>query len=53
MCRALGIGRTDAGSRRALELLRNASVQGIFSINALFKDFVLDEPLALSRGRPR
>ena len=50
MCRALGIGRTDAGSRRALELLRNAQAsKGIFSINALFKDFVLDEPLALSR----
>lgn len=50
MCRLLGIGRSDESSRRALELLRNAQAsKGIFSINALFKDFVLDRPLALER----
>ncbi|QGF22854.1 ATP-binding protein [Raineyella fluvialis] len=50
MCRVLGIGRSDESSRRALELLRNAQAsKGIFSINALFKDFVLDRPLAVER----
>jgi uncharacterized protein YPO0396 len=46
----MGMGSTDESQRLAMQLLRRAQAsKGIFSINALFKDFVLTEPLALSR----
>jgi uncharacterized protein YPO0396 len=46
----LGMGSTDESQRLAMQLLRRAQAsKGIFSINALFKDFVLTEPLALTR----
>lgn len=46
----MGMGSTDESQRLAMHLLRRAQAsKGIFSINALFKDFVLTEPLALSR----
>ncbi|WP_435070837.1 ATP-binding protein [Amycolatopsis thermoflava] len=46
----MGMGSTDESQRRAMQLLRRAQAsKGIFSINALFKEFVLTEPLALAR----
>ncbi|MEV4569549.1 SbcC/MukB-like Walker B domain-containing protein [Nonomuraea sp. NPDC049419] len=46
----MGMGSSDESQRLALQLLRRAQAsKGIFSINALFKDFVLTQPLALSR----
>ena len=46
----MGMGSTDESQRLAMQLLRRAQAsKGIFSINALFKDFVLIEPLALTR----
>ncbi|WP_433476489.1 ATP-binding protein [Spirillospora sp. CA-142024] len=46
----MGMGSTDESQRLALQLLRRAQAsKGIYSINALFKDFVLTEPLALTR----
>lgn len=46
----MGMGSTDESQRLAMQLLRRAqAAKGIFSINALFKDFVLTEPLALTR----
>ncbi|HEX6471787.1 MAG TPA: SbcC/MukB-like Walker B domain-containing protein [Streptosporangiaceae bacterium] len=46
----MGMGSTDESQRLAMQLLRRAQAsKGIFSINALFKDFVLTEPLALAR----
>jgi uncharacterized protein YPO0396 len=46
----MGMGSTDESQRLAMQLLRRAQAsKGIFSINALFKEFVLIEPLALTR----
>ncbi|GAB3966987.1 ATP-binding protein [Plantactinospora veratri] len=46
----MGMGSTDESQHLAMQLLRRAQAsKGIFSINALFKDFVLTEPLALAR----
>jgi uncharacterized protein YPO0396 len=46
----MGMGATDESQRLAMQLLRRAQAsKGIFSINALFKEFVLTEPLALAR----
>ena len=46
----MGMGATDESQRLAMHLLRRAQAsKGIFSINALFKEFVLTEPLALTR----
>lgn len=46
----MGMGSTDESQRLAMQLLRRAQAsKGIFSINALFKEFVLVEPLALTR----
>jgi uncharacterized protein YPO0396 len=46
----MGMGSTDESQRLAMQLLRRAQAsKGIFSINALFKEFVLTEPLALNR----
>jgi uncharacterized protein YPO0396 len=46
----MGMGSTDESQRLAMQLLRRAQAsKGIFSINALFKEFVLTEPLALAR----
>jgi uncharacterized protein YPO0396 len=46
----MGMGSTDESQHLAMQLLRRAQAsKGIFSINALFKDFVLTEPLALTR----
>jgi uncharacterized protein YPO0396 len=46
----MGMGATDESQRLAMQLLRRAQAsKGIFSINALFKEFVLTEPLALTR----
>jgi uncharacterized protein YPO0396 len=46
----MGMGSTDESQRLAMQLLRRAQAsKGIFSINALFKDFVLTQPLALTR----
>ncbi|MBO4207555.1 ATP-binding protein [Micromonospora echinofusca] len=46
----MGMGSTDESQRLAMQLLRRAQAsKGIFSINALFKEFVLTEPLALTR----
>ena len=48
--RALQIGRAEESQRMAMQLLRRAQAsKGIFSINDLFKDFVLTEPRALAR----
>ncbi|MEU4607620.1 SbcC/MukB-like Walker B domain-containing protein [Kribbella sp. NPDC023972] len=50
MRRVMGIGSTEESQKLALTLLRRAqSSKGIFSINDLFKQFVLTEPLALQR----
>jgi uncharacterized protein YPO0396 len=46
----MSMGRSDESQRLAMQLLRRAQAsKGIFNINALFKEFVLTEPLALSR----
>ena len=48
--RALQMGHTEESQRLAMHLLRRAQAsKGIFSINDLFKDFVLTEPHALAR----
>ena len=48
--RALQMGHTEESQRLAMNLLRRAQAsKGIFSINDLFKDFVLTEPRALAR----
>ena len=50
MRRALQMGRTEESQRLAMHLLRRAQAsKGIFSINDLFKEFVLTEPRALGR----
>ena len=50
MRRALQMGRTEESQRLAMQLLRRAQAsKGIFSINDLFKEFVLTEPRALAR----
>ncbi|MBP2320520.1 uncharacterized protein YPO0396 [Kibdelosporangium banguiense] len=47
---AMSMGRTDESQRLAMHLLRRAQAsKGIFNINALFKEFVLTEPLAMAR----
>jgi uncharacterized protein YPO0396 len=46
----MSMGRSDESQRLAMHLLRRAQAsKGIFNINALFKEFVLTEPLALAR----
>ena len=48
--RVLQMGHTEESQRMAMLLLRRAQAsKGIFSINDLFKDFVLTEPRALAR----
>ena len=50
MRRELHMGRTEESQRLAMHLLRRAQAsKGIFSINDLFKEFVLTEPRALAR----
>lgn len=50
LCRELGIGGSDESQLKALSLLRRAQAsKGVFSIDELFKQFVLTEPRALSR----
>ena len=50
MRRALQMGRTEESQRLAMQLLRRAQAsKGIFSINDLFKEFVLTDPRALAR----
>ncbi len=50
MRHALQMGRTEESQRLAMYLLRRAQAsKGIFSINDLFKEFVLTEPRALGR----
>jgi uncharacterized protein YPO0396 len=50
MRRALHMGSTEESQRLAMHLLRRAQAsKGIFSINDLFKEFVLTEPHALAR----
>jgi uncharacterized protein YPO0396 len=50
MRRALRMGHTEESQRLAMHLLRRAQAsKGIFSINDLFKEFVLTEPRALAR----
>jgi uncharacterized protein YPO0396 len=50
MRRALRMGSTEESQRLAMHLLRRAQAsKGIFSINDLFKEFVLTEPQALAR----
>jgi uncharacterized protein YPO0396 len=50
MRRALQMGHTEESQRLAMQLLRRAQAsKGIFSINDLFKEFVLTEPRALAR----
>jgi uncharacterized protein YPO0396 len=50
MRRALQMGSTEESQRLAMHLLRRAQAsKGIFSINDLFKEFVLTEPRALAR----
>jgi uncharacterized protein YPO0396 len=50
MRRALRMGNTEESQRLAMHLLRRAQAsKGIFSINDLFKQFVLTEPHALAR----
>jgi uncharacterized protein YPO0396 len=50
MRRALRMGSTEESQRLAMLLLRRAQAsKGIFSINDLFKEFVLTEPQALAR----
>jgi uncharacterized protein YPO0396 len=46
----MSMGRTDESQKLAMQLLRRAQAsKGIFNINALFKEFVLTEPLAMAR----
>jgi hypothetical protein len=46
----MSMGRSDESQRLAMHLLRRAQAsKGIFNINALFKEFVLTEPLAITR----
>ena len=50
MRRALRMGSTEESQQLAMQLLRRAQAsKGIFSINDLFKEFVLTEPHALAR----
>ena len=50
MRRTLQMGHTEESQRLAMHLLRRAQAsKGIFSINDLFKEFVLTEPRALER----
>jgi uncharacterized protein YPO0396 len=50
MRRVLQMGHTEESQRLAMHLLRRAQAsKGIFSINDLFKEFVLTEPRALGR----
>lgn len=50
MRRAMQMGHTEESQRQAMQLLRRAQAsKGIFSINDLFKEFVLTEPDALRR----
>jgi uncharacterized protein YPO0396 len=50
MRRTLQMGQTEESQRLAMQLLRRAQAsKGIFSINDLFKQFVLTEPCALAR----
>lgn len=50
MRRQMRMGDTEESQRLAMQLLRRAQAsKGIFSINDLFKEFVLTEPKALSR----
>jgi len=50
MRRAMQMGGTEESQRLAMQLLRRAQAsKGIFSINDLFKEFVLIEPRALER----
>lgn len=50
LCGRLGIGGSEESQLKALTLLRRAQAsKGIFSISDLFKEFVLNEPLALGR----
>jgi uncharacterized protein YPO0396 len=50
MRRVLHMGSTEESQRLAMHLLRRAQAsKGIFSINDLFKEFVLTEPQALAR----
>lgn len=50
LCSKLGIGDSAESQDLALKLLRRAQAsKGIFSINDLFKEFVLTKPLALKR----
>lgn len=50
LCEELGIGGSDESQLKALTLLRRAQAsKGVFSIDELFKQFVLTEPRALSR----
>jgi uncharacterized protein YPO0396 len=50
MRRAMSMGHTEESQRLAMQLLRRAQAsKGIFSINDLFKRFVLTEPRALER----
>ncbi|GAB2969757.1 ATP-binding protein [Frigoribacterium salinisoli] len=50
LCSTLGIGGSDESQLKALTLLRRAQAsKGVFSIDELFKQFVLTQPKALSR----
>ncbi len=50
MRRTLQMGQTEESQHLAMQLLRRAQAsKGIFSINGLFKDFVLTEPRAMAR----
>ena len=50
LCSQLGIGGSDESQLKALTLLRRAQAsKGVFSIDELFKQFVLTQPKALSR----
>jgi uncharacterized protein YPO0396 len=50
MRRVMQMGGTEESQRLAMQLLRRAQAsKGIFSINDLFKEFVLTEPRALER----
>src|SRR5689334_9797807 len=50
MRHVMSMGATEESQRLAMHLLRRAQAsKGIFSINALFKEFVLTEPRALER----
>lgn len=52
LCDKLGIGDSEESQLLALQLLRQAQAsKGVFSINDVFKKFVLTEPLALSRWK--